>query len=273
MNIYNDQDNTVSLQPIGTASESDSITILKVTSTSGKLSLKLPESVKKIEAKEINFFNEGKIESLAGSTPIETIVGQLNLKGGSKSTISNINIKNGLTADYDTKLNIENKAVFNSSSSLTLTDSSFIEFGNSVIDGICDSINLLSSFNRIRTLNSNTRTLICGESFNCYEWSNKFNGNNEFPDCRCEEVGSEKCLVAFNEKGEVGGGDGGNGGNSGKGKSKTGIIIGVIVAVVVVVAIVVVVVILLKKKKMANSSEIDNFGSGINETNNFDYDI
>ncbi|KAK8883082.1 hypothetical protein M9Y10_045730 [Tritrichomonas musculus] len=267
LNIFNDRDNSVLLETVGSASSSESITIQKVTSTNGRLSLKLPSKAKSFEAKEINLYNEALIESFAGSTPIDTIIGQLNLKDGSKSKMTNINIKNGLTADSNSKLNIEGKAVFNSSSSIILTDSSFIEFGKSIIDGICNSIALVSSTKAsLLADESKSTTLICGELFECDRWLSKFTGNDEFPKSRCDNIEKEKCLVAFSEKKND------NDGGKGKGKSNIGIIIGVVVAVVVVIAIVVGVVIYLNKKKKSNhhTSSFENFGNDLNETN-FDY--
>lgn len=245
LNFYNDNDNSITLETIGAAASSESITILKITSTKGKLSFNLPDNAKHIEAKEINLFNKGRIESKAGSNLIETIIGQLNLKGGSNSTISHVNIKNGVSFDDSSVLYVEEKATFNSASSITLSESSFLEFGKSTIEGVCGSLNLSpSTAPSSADLLSDEKPLICGEKFDCKAWSGKYKGNDAFPYSKCSTIDNEKCIVASKKK-------------SSGGKSKAGLIAGVVIAVIIVIAAVVVgVIIYLRKKRTQSSSAI-----------------
>lgn len=271
LNIYTDSENTVSIEPTGMkeAYEIPSITIGKITSTNGSLKVTVPENTKEIEASEIKLYNNGQIASYAGEKLIDTIVEEIKLNEGSQSTILNVNIKEELKEESNSKLVVKGKATFNPDSVVSLTDTSSIEFGNSIVNGICKSLEIKSSNNKVSLL-SNEVTLICGNNYDCESWTEKYSGNSQYPDSKCvTNENGEKCLVAFHDEKNNKPDKEENDNDTNKKNKILIIAVSCAAAAVVVIIIIVVSVVVAKKKKNTVKSEVVVDQNTI-ETNNND---
>lgn len=116
---------------------------------------------------------------------------------------------------------------------LELSETSFINFGNSVIEGVCKEIKiqrkdetknskkLKDEFNEDEEVNINW---ICGSKFDCSNWKTKYNGNDSFYKyAKCSSKDNDVCLTLSNVEEK-----------SLQNKKKKGLSTGIIAAIVIV---------------------------------------
>ena len=121
-----------------------------------------------------------------------------------------------------------------------MSESSFIEFGQSEIEGICKEIRI-NKEKSINQLEDEIEVkLICGANFDCSSWKQKYIEDDLYKYAKCSRNSNnnEMCLIASN-KAEP----------PAKKKSLSGgAIAGIIIAVIVVVVAVIVGIVVWKKK-------------------------
>lgn len=259
LNFYSNESSVIKLviqKPLDDPSDGkeeevvESISVRNVLLQGGKLLVNAPIDVSKIEYNEISAFNNVLFDSVSGNNnnPITTAVQSMTLNQGCSFKISKLTLHSNLTAGQNAKVTINGHVTFDSESTLTLSHLSFIDLGESTIDGAAKSVTVISDAKSAHSkLLENEEKVICGANFKCSEWLSKFNPTDDYPQAKCPETqGEQQCLVAVRKD------DGSNGG--GKGKNKTVIIAVVVVVVVVVIAAVVVTVIIIMKKRKGRSS-------------------
>ena len=261
LNFYSNESSVIKLviqKPLDDPSDGkeeevvESISVRNVLLQGGKLLVNAPIDVSKIEYNEISAFNDVLFDSVSGynNNPITTAVQSMTLNQGCSFKISKLTLHSNLTAGQNAKVTINGHVTFDSESTLTLSHLSFIDLGESTIDGAAKSVTVISDAKSAHSkLLENEEKVICGANFKCSEWLSKFNPTDDYPQAKCPETqGEPQCLVAVRKD------DGSNGGGKGKGKNKTVIIAVVVVVVVVVIAAVVVTVIIIMKKRKGRSS-------------------
>lgn len=251
----------------------ESISVRNALLQCGELLVNAPIDVSKIEYNEISAFNNVLFDSVSGysNSPITTAVQSMTLNQGCSFKISKLTLHSNLTAGQNAKVTINGHVTFDSESTLSLSHLSFIDLGESTIDGAAKSVTVISDAKSAHSkLLENEERVICGANFKCSEWLSKFNPTDDYPQAKCAEtLDEQQCLVAVRKD------DGSNGGGNGKGKgkNKTVIIVVVVVVVVVVIAAVVVTVIIIMKKRKGMSSANIAETNQTNETNEGAMDV
>lgn len=233
LKLFNNEDSEITFNLKGNSDTS--ISLNNMVMNNGAVKINLPNGVNRINFEKVDAYQSSTINS----NNAETRVNHLNMKTGSTVTLTNANFGENIKADPRSKLVINQKSVFNDITAIQLTETSFIEFGDSVVEGVCKEIKLVEVLTsaKSKVLNSNEAEiqLVCGSKFNCSSWAPKFSGDRVFSSAKCIRFKSnnEMCLVASNKYEQ-----GNNGDNKKKGLS-TGAIAGIVIACVVVVAIII----------------------------------
>ncbi|KAK8843745.1 hypothetical protein M9Y10_024814 [Tritrichomonas musculus] len=205
------------------------------------------------------------------------------MNAGSNLHVSEVEFNGSIIANDNSQVTIEKKAKFSEHSTLELSESSLIEFGNAAIEGICKEIKLLRNDDSLPALtkleeqNSLSPSqieseegifvvdLICGSNFDCPSWKARYNGTEssfyKYARCVENEGKKETCLSLSNvqEKSLQ---------KSNKKKLSNGVIAAIVVAaVVVIIAIIVGVVFYIKKSSIKygldTNSYDDEFSVGL----------
>ena len=146
---------------------------------------------------------------------------------------------------HHSKIEIKDEVKFNKKSLIELSDSSFIELGDSEIEGICKEIKIHreKSADSLEDSQEINAKLICGKHLDCSEWKEKYTEDDIYKYAKCINENDEVCLVASNKNDEK---------SSKKNKNSLsgGAIAGIIIAVVVVLIGIIVLVVMLQKKSI-----------------------
>lgn len=156
------------------------------------MNINVSPEINKVITKKIDFYTSGKIGSYSDSPSRKTVNKSLNLFKDSTATASNVELADNVFISSNSKLTIDEKTSFNENSKITLSS---IDFGDSIVEGVCQSIKLSSSSKKASL--KEERKLICGKKFNCNDWSGKFNGNEELPFAKCINENDQQGLVAY----------------------------------------------------------------------------
>lgn len=252
LKIFNDQKSDVTFNV-----NANSIGLKKAIITKGELNLNVPNSVSGVSFEKVTVYQNGQIISNA-----EVGIDKLEMNADSTMTLNKSKFNKRIKLAQRSKIFVNEKASFNENAEIELTESSYVEFGNSIVNGICKEIKL----RKIRTNSKNVNNqeieipLICGKNFECDSWVDKFEGDDEFNSAKCivfKSNNNEMCLVATKN----GGNDKDDDDDDDDDKKKplsVGAIVGICIAAVVVIAIVVVVSVILCKKKEHNYANFDN---------------
>ena len=178
----------------------------------------------------------------------------MKIKSGSKLNIKNAYILGTVTSSFNSILQFDKKVIFDDKSIIKLTDTSFINFGNSQIEGICKEIHLIHNPIIINFNNNNNDNfdnygefiieLMCGVNFSCSSWKEKFIPNEMYKSAKCikKSYNNVVCLASSNRIND-------------KDKSPfkkilpTGAIIGIVMAVLVILIVGIVVGVIVWRKK------------------------
>lgn len=243
LNFYINEANVITIQfaEIFRESTPDKISMKSILSHSGSLEISAKDTtVNLIEFDEVNIYNDGYINSLiyGSNNPIVTSIKNLTLNQGSSSTLSNVLIGSQLTAKPGAKVAIKGKVTFNDLCSISMSQSSFIDLGDSVVEGICDSLTAkVDELKSSKLLENEEETFICGSNFDCENWVKKFS-SDDYSNPKCDK----KCLVATRKV------------KSGpKGGLSKGAIAAIVIAVILAVAAGVVAFFIIIKKKRQDS--------------------
>ena len=190
----------------------------------------------------------GNLNASSKKSVVETSIDSLVLNSGSTFSISDAKFNKSIIANDKSELIINENVKISEYLTLELSDSSFINFGNSVIEGICkeikiqrkdDAKKLKDDFNEEVSID-----LICGSKFDCSNWKTKYNGNDSFYKyAKCTSKENDVCLTLSNVEEK-----------SLQSKKKKGLSNGVIAAiviacVVVVIAVIVLIAVFVKKSR------------------------
>lgn len=209
----------------------------------GTIEIKLPDEINQVEFNEIISYKNYSINSFSNNIKVNNFT----LKLRSSLTISNAIFTENIISGFNSILKIKEKAFFDEQKSiLKLTDTSFINFGKSKIEGICKEIKITNVFSQslfsIADDVENIIELICGSDFDCSSWKEKFIPNEMYKSAKCikKNVNNEVCLVASNKEEKK---------MTNKNSLSTGAIVRIVLDVSAVVIIAIIVGIVLWQKK------------------------
>lgn len=213
------------------------ISLKKLTISDGSIHIDVPDGTTGVEFNEVETFSNGKIETYVNDKLSETSIGSLKMNQGSNIEVTNAKFSNSITCGSGSKMKIDGKAKFNDETTISLTDTSLINFGDSAIEGICKEIVILDSNQRAIEMDDNeaSASVICGLNFDCDSWKEKYSQKSaKYPYATCtkSDDNSETCLTVKNKS------------EPSPTKKKKGlpkaVIIGIVVVCVVVVIIIIV---------------------------------
>lgn len=126
---------------------------------------------------------------------------------GSSIEVHNVSFNNSITMRKNSKISIQKEARFNEETIISLIDSSFIDIGDSLIEGICQKIVIQNDNQNATNLEEDgdnetfNAQIICGTNYDCSSWKEKYSLNYaKYPYAKCtEEEQNRKCLVATNK--------------------------------------------------------------------------
>lgn len=252
LNLFNNEDSKISFTT-DQAAESVPISLQKLTISDGSIHIDVPAGTNGVEFKEVETFSNGKIETYQNNQLTETSIDSLKLNQGSNIEVLNASFNNLITCNGKSKMKIEKRAKLCDQSTIKLTDSSFINFGKSLVDGICKEIIIVeSNQNELKKLDNSdekSASVMCGSNFDCSAWKEKYSKNpSSYPYAKCtgENGGNddEKCLVVTNKSEDEP--------KKSKGLKKSAII-GIVIGCVVAVILIIIIVVAVKKCNRKNN--------------------
>lgn len=245
LKLYNDENSQVNLNVNG--QPENSISLSKLLVNNGGVKFNMPSGVSSLNFDKVDVYNTGYIQSIFGQTQLETNINILDMKSGSTITLSNAKFGETVKSAPNSKLVIDGKSKFDENTNIRLTETSFIEFGNSIVEGVCGQIELmevkLNSKSKHNSEESEVQ-LVCGSQFNCSSWLPKYSGDINYPSAKCInfKTNNEMCLVASSKPNQ------GSDGNNQKESLSAGAIAGICVACVVFAGLLIFVVVYCLKK-------------------------
>ena len=217
----------------------------------GTIQMKLPDEFNEIKFNHVDSYMNGEVESISsdGSSAVINIQ-DLKLNKYSNLKVKNVFFNGTITSFSNSVLEVYQSAVFNDNS-IVLSDTSFINFGTSKINGVCKEIKLINIDSSSRFLDDEEEEflveLICGANFSCNNWKKKFVPSKSYKSAICIKKKSQNtisfCLAARNKKDEYK--------TNGKKKLSIYAIVGIVLGLIVAITIVIVVIICIKKKKLS----------------------
>ncbi|KAK8881879.1 hypothetical protein M9Y10_044516 [Tritrichomonas musculus] len=253
LNIYSNEASDVSFKLEKSTNES-TIYLNHLIMNDGSLQMKVPDEVETIQFIVVEVYKLDKIEALrSNKEQIETRIDELRLRSGSHLTLASTNIRKVIKASPRSKLSIEGSAAFNNETKIEMTETSFINFGSSNVEGIISEIKLSENGTDVNHLQEDESIipLICGDNFKCSDWKDNFVGNIKYIAAKCISYNNQECLAATNKPVVVDK-------HSGNKSLPTGAIIAIVVVVVVVIAAILIVIILVKKKSNYNYNHFND---------------
>ena len=246
LNIFSNQESTIDIKLTNNndkirllESSSTQIQLKKLTISGGELQMKVSKETTGISFEEVETYLNGSFNALSDYEQTEILIGSLSLYHYSNIQSSNVYFNESIEINSHSSIEITNKARFSGITKIELSESSFIEFGQSEIEGICKEIRI-NKEKSINQLEDEIEVkLICGANFDCSSWKQKYIEDDLYKYAKCSRNSNnnEMCLIASN-KAEP----------SAKKKSLSGgAIAGIIIAVIVVVAVIVGIVVWKKK--------------------------
>lgn len=247
LNLFNNEESRITFG-IDQFKEAVPVSLQKLTISDGGLHFDVPDGMIGIEFKEVETFSSGKIQTYQKEELLETLIGPLKMNHGSSIEVHNVSFNNSITMRKNSNISIQKEARFNEETIISLIDSSFIDFGDSLIEGICQKIVIQNDDQNATNLEEDgdnetfNAQIICGTNFDCSSWKEKYSLNYaKYPYAKCtEEEQNRKCLVASNKIENVP--------KKKKGLSK-GAIIGIVVACIAVILIIIIEFIVFAVKK------------------------
>lgn len=242
LNLFNNENSKISFVS-DQITNSVPISLQKLTISDGTIHIDVPEGSTGVEFKEVETFMKSKIETYHNNELSDTSIGSLKMNQGSNIEVTNAIFSNSITCDAGSQMTIERKAKFNDKTVITLTDSSFINFGKSLIEGICKEIVVKQNGKLLD--DEKSATIMCGSNFDCQAWKEKYSKDSSaYPYAKCTTEGQNgTCLVATNKNEETP--------KKKKGLSK-GAIAGIVIACIAVVVIIIIVAVCVKKCNRRN---------------------
>ena len=168
LNLFNNENSRITFHSEQKA-ESVPISLQKLTISDGAIHIDVPGETTGVEFKEVETYLDGKISTYKNNELTETSIGALKMHQGSNIEVENAAFTNSISCEAGSKMKIDGKAKFNPQTIINLTDTSFINFGNSLIEGICREIFILDSKLNAMKLDDkeNSASVICGSNFDC----------------------------------------------------------------------------------------------------------
>ncbi|KAK8849876.1 hypothetical protein M9Y10_018463 [Tritrichomonas musculus] len=242
LNLFNNENSKISFVS-DQITNSVPISLQKLTISDGTIHIDVPEGSTGVEFKEVETFMKSKIETYHNNALSDTSIGSLKMNQGSNIEVTSAIFSNSITCDAGSQMKIERKAKFNDKTVITLTDTSFINFGKSLIEGICKEIVVKQNGKLLD--DEKSATIMCGSNFDCRAWKEKYSKDSSaYPYAKCTTEGQNgTCLVATNKNEETP--------KKKKGLSK-GAIAGIVIACIAVVVIIIIVAVCVKKCNRRN---------------------
>ncbi|KAK8858203.1 hypothetical protein M9Y10_013304 [Tritrichomonas musculus] len=255
LNIFNNEKSDINFNIIKSQRSFNSkISLKNLIVSNGDLKMVTPNEVDGIEFNKVETFLNGNIRSLnIDQKSTEISIDSIKLNSGSSIKMSNIFFNKTIEMKPNTKIEIERKVTFDDQTTIEIDETSFIEFGKSEINGICNKIRITQIQSKRMIENADSSEIICGEKFECQNWKEKFETNSHYKFSRCaQNQNKEMCLVVSSKDDQPK-----------KKKLSAGAIAGISVAVcVVVIAAVVLLVIFLVRKKKSSKTDEENVSAG-----------
>lgn len=263
LNVFNNEQSSLNLILNSNSNsqlldEDVKISLGKLILCRGNLQMKMQNEKSKIKFENIEAYLNNSFNALSNQDEVDILVGTLKMNPYSSVTSSNLVINNKIITMPHSKIEFKDEIKFNKKSIIELSDSSFIEFGESEIEGVCKEIKIKreKSADSLEDSQEIDAKLICGKHFDCSEWKEKYTEDSIYKYAKCVKENDEVCLVASNknEKGSN---------KTKKNKLSGGAIAGIIIAVVVVLICIIVLVVMLQKKtiKRRNVEYVENDNS------------
>ncbi|KAK8867162.1 hypothetical protein M9Y10_010138 [Tritrichomonas musculus] len=253
LNIYNNENSKVSIS-LDSSLKSTSLSLKDLIVNDGAIQMQIPSETKTIEFNSINAYKTDRVEATRNNEQVEIKVNDVKLNKGSQLTITKFNVTNVIKTSSQSKLIVESMVAFDDNSRMELMESSLIDFGSSLIEGIVKEIKLLEPEPESKLQDGEKMiSLMCGINFNCSLWKEKFVGNSEYLSAKCikNNFDDQVCLAASNSA---------NGLDKNVNDKKPlsgGAIAGIVIAVFVVAAAAVIIVLFVFRKK-ADNNNIDH---------------
>ena len=149
LNIFNDDESFTKLEFTRNHRnslkllETNQISLKKLTISKGTLHLNVPNETSEVCFDEVETFLNGNLLVENGNTDVISSIDSLVMNAGSNLHVSEVEFNGSIIANDNSQVTIEKKAKFSEHSTLELSESSLIEFGNAAIEGICKEIKLL----------------------------------------------------------------------------------------------------------------------------------
>lgn len=249
LKLFNNENSEINLKLNSEAT--DSISLNKLVIDNGVIKFNVPNGASGLHFDKVEVYKTGNIQSLIGQNSAETDIDFLDMKSGSEVTINNAKFGSTINTSPNSKLIINEKSTFNENTAIQLTQTSFIEFGNSIVEGVCKEIKLAETGSKSKSsLNSESEIqLACGSRFDCFAWQSKYSGNSNYPSAKCINYTNknEMCLVASSKTNQDN-----NANPQNKKKLSGGAIAGICIACVVVAAVIIGVVLYCLKRHHNN---------------------
>ena len=250
LNIYNNETTDISIKMDHQIKES-TFHLNNLIINNGSLQMKVPDEIQNIQFNIVEVYKIDKIETKNNNAQVETKIDELRLKKGSQLTLVKTNIAKVIKASPRSKLVIEGSAAFNNETKIEMTETSFINFGSSEVNGVCNEIKLNEDKEDVGILLDDEKSipLICGSNFDCSAWKEKYVGNAEFFAAKCISRDNQICLAATN-KANI------DAKNNGLPIGATIAI--VVVVIVVVIAVIVIVIVVVKRRNTQNYNHFND---------------
>ncbi|KAK8892042.1 hypothetical protein M9Y10_029264 [Tritrichomonas musculus] len=181
------------------------ISFQKVIVSGGDIRIDLPSISTSVEFKEVETFSDSRIETYQNdNATLETSIAILKMNHCSNIELQNVSFINSISLGSGSNLIVHKRAKFNDQTIINLADTSLINFGDSLVEGICKEINLKITNQNKNQLNFKEEEetfakIICGSNFDCSAWKEKYNKKSfQYLYAKC----IDGCLIVGNKSDE-----------------------------------------------------------------------
>lgn len=246
LNVFNNEEGSLNIMLTSNQKskllDDNQISLGKLIISGGRLQMKIPNKMSKIEFENVEAYLNNTFNAINDEEEIGIAIESLTMNQGSSISTSNVLFEDKIITKPNSRIEVNGKVRFDEETKMEMSDSSFIELGESKIKGTCQEIKVVKekSANSLDDSEEVNAKLICGKNLDCSAWKQKYSKDDFYKYAKCIEEDDEVCLVASNKGGE----------QTDKKKKNSlsgGAIAGIIIAVVVVLIVVIVVVVVLQK--------------------------